>query len=81
MNTANQHIGNLLFQMSEKDVKEVFKQYAHKLGFDKFDVHWEISMSHWIHNILMCNHFDNDGNSVLVDDDIKSDEYWDKFDD
>lgn len=30
----NKHIGNLLAQMSDKDVKEVLEQYAYKLGYD-----------------------------------------------
>ena len=44
MDTTNQHIGNLLFQMSEKDVKEVFERYVKKLGFNKCDEKWETSM-------------------------------------
>lgn len=81
MYTTNKHIGNLLFQMSDKDVKEVFEQYVHKLAFDKCDGNWEISMIHWINDIIMCNHFDTEGNSILVDEDITSDRYWDKLDD
>lgn len=81
MDNTNKHIGNLLFQMSDKDVKEVFEQYAHKLGFDKFNQQWEMSMMHWINDIIMCNHFDTEGHSILEDEDITSDEYWDKLND
>lgn len=38
-------------------------------------------MIHWINDIIMCNHFDTEGNSILVDEDITSDRYWDKLDD
>lgn len=54
--------------MSDKDIKEVFEQYAHKLGFDKFYGQWQDSMMHWLSNILYCNHFDYNGNVELEDD-------------
>ena len=46
MDTTNKHIGNQLSQMSDKDIKEVFEQYAHKLELDKFDngKNWEIML-------------------------------------
>lgn len=83
MDTTNKHIGNQLSQMSDKDIKEVFEQYAHKLGFDKFDSgkNWEVSVLHKLNDILMCNYFDNNGNVLLVDEDITSDKYWNKLDD
>lgn len=83
MDTTNKHIGNQLSQMSDKDIKEVFEQYAHKLELDKFDngKNWEISVLHILNDILMCNHFDNNGNMLLFDEDITSDKYWDKLND
>lgn len=68
MDTTNKHIGNVLYNMSDKDIKEVFEQYAHKLGFDKFYGQWQDSMMHWLSNILYCNHFDYNGNVELEDD-------------
>lgn len=83
MDTTNKHIGNQLSQMSDKDIKEVFEQYAHKLELDKFDSgkNWEVSVLHKLNDILMCNHFDNNGNVLLIDEDITSDKYWDKLND
>lgn len=83
MDTTNKHIGNQLSQMSDKDIKEVFEQYAHKLELDKFynGKNWEISVIHKLNDIFMCNHFDNNGNALLVDEDITSDKYWDKLND
>ena len=83
MDTTNKHIGNQLSQMSDKDIKEVFEQYAHKLELDKFDngKNWEISVLHILNDILMCNRFDNNGNMLLIDEDITSDKYWDKLND
>jgi len=45
------------------------------LGFDKFDQKWEISVMHWTNDIIICNHFDTEGNSILVGEDITSDKY------
>lgn len=83
MDTTNKHIGNQLSQMSDKDIKEVFEQYAHKLELDKFDSgkNWEVSVLHKLNDILMCNYFDNNGNVLLVDEDITSDKYWNKLND
>lgn len=83
MDTTNKHIGNQLSQMSDKDIKEVFEQYAHKLELDKFDSgkNWEVSVLHKLNDILMCNHFDNNGNALLIDEDITSDKYCDKLND
>ena len=46
MDTTNKYIGNQLSRMSDKDIKEVFEQYAHKLELDKFDngKNWEVSV-------------------------------------
>lgn len=38
-------------------------------------------MLHILNDILMCNHFDNNGNMLLIDEDITSDKYWDKLND
>ena len=53
MDTTNKHIGNQLSQMSDKDIKEVFEQYAHKLELDKFDngENWEVSVLHILNDV------------------------------
>lgn len=76
MDTTNKHVGNVLRNMSDRDIKETMEQWAKKLNITGHN--WELSMSRYITDILLCNHFDNDGNSVLVDEDITSDKYWDK---
>lgn len=75
----NKQIGNSLFLKSDKDIKEIFKQFAHNLRFDESNENWEPSMIRWINDIIMCNHFDGEGHSILEDDDIISDKYWDKL--
>lgn len=64
MDTTNRHIGNLLSRMTDKDIKEVFEQYAHKLGFDESgnNEEWETKMLKHLRDILMSCSFDYLGN-------------------
>jgi hypothetical protein len=57
MDTTNRHIGNVLDEMSDEDMREVLEQYMKKRRFlDK-----ESLIKHF-RDILECHHFDYDGN-------------------
>lgn len=76
MDTTNKHIGNILYNMTDEDIKEVFEQFSHKLGFDKFENgrNWELNIIRYINDILLCNHFDYKGDCILDEEDHIGDE-------
>ncbi len=66
VDTINKYIGNELHKMSDKDLKEVFEQFAHKLELGYLD--WESKMCDYINGIIMCDSFDYMGNCITEED-------------
>ena len=72
MDTTNKHIGNVLYKMTDEDIKEVFEQYAHKLNFDTYHDgynDWKDKMLNHLSEILYCKYFYYDGSCRFDIDD------------
>lgn len=58
MDTTNKHLGNILSQLSDKNMKEVLEQYMKKLQFTNGNE----SLIKYFQKVLVCEAFDYEGN-------------------
>lgn len=59
--TTNKHIGNVLSELTDESLKEVFEQYAKKTGLDIYNKSWEEFLLKRIERILYAESFDYKG--------------------
>ena len=59
--TTNKHIGNVLSELTDESLKEVFEQYAKKIELDIYSEGWEEFLLKMIERILYAKSFDYKG--------------------
>lgn len=65
--TTNQHIGNVLANVSDEALKEILQQYAKKCncGIDIYSDDWKDKTLKRFQEIMNATQFDYEGNIVL----------------